>query len=150
MAGLNFRAIIPETLTTTAALTLIRLKAPANQRVLIRGFGISFKGVTAPDPPIKVDLLRQTTDGTGSALTLNKADPGYAETIQTAAIQTVTVEPTAGEILWTREIHPQGGGIDKDFAFDRPIIIPGGGRVGLRVTAATTSINCEAWIDCEE
>jgi len=151
MAGIKFSAVTGENLTTTSAKTLLQIVAPANQRVLVKGVSVSFKGITPTDPPIKVDVLRQTTAGTMSALTCAKRSDSSAtaETVQTTAQQNATAEPTAGDVLWSRETPGQFGQTEY-FPFDDPIHVPGGTRLGLRVTNGGTSINAIAQFDCEE
>jgi hypothetical protein len=120
----------------TSAKTLVQIVAPANQRLKILEWGVFCKGVTPTDVPLKVRLLRQTTTGTMSALTLFKRGTP-AETIQSTAQQGASAEPTAGDVLAVREVHPQLGYQEK-FAFGQEIIVPGGGRVGIEVTAAVS------------
>lgn len=126
-----------EIATGTAAKTLLQLVAASNHRIALLGFSISFDGVASDAAPIQVDILRQTTAGTMSSATPVKEDPGCDETIQTTAQKNATAEPTAGDVLRRYQVHPQVG-IEIKFGADEEIIIPGGGRLGLRVTAAAT------------
>lgn len=147
MAGLRFTATTIELLSFTAVKTLLQILAPAAQRVEVWELAVAFKGISNTDAPILVDVLRQTSAGTpggdGGALTLVKWDNAYAEAIQTTAQKgrsnaaAWTVEPTAGDILFSQEVHPQSG-YGWVAPFDTPIIIPGGGRLGIRVTAAVS------------
>ena len=141
MAGVGFSAVSAEIATGSgSAKTLLQLVAAANHAVIIELIEISFDGTSSTGEPIKVDFLRQTTAGTMSALTLVKypADE-YAETLQTTAQHTATVEPTAGDVLRSFEVHPQLGK-ETVFSFAREIKIGGGDRLGIRVTAGA-SIN---------
>lgn len=120
----------------TSAKTVLQIVAPTNQRLKIKSWGIFCKGISATDAPLRVRLLRQTTAGTMSALTLVKR--GIAtETIQSSAQHTATAEPTAGDILAIREVHPQGGYYEILSPGDE-IKVPGGGRVGIEVLAGVS------------
>lgn len=148
MAGLFFRAVTGEISTGVAAKTLLQLIAAANHRVLLHGFVISFKGIAPTDAPIKVDVLRQTTAGTMSSLTLVKHNNGDNETLQTTAQHTATAEPTAGDVLDSFYVHPQGR---REFtaAYRKETPILGGERLGIRVTAGV-SVNAIVSADLEE
>ncbi len=149
MSALGLKAVTGEIATGTALKTLLQLVAATNHRVKVLGFGISFKGVTAADPPILVQLVRQTGAGTMSALTLKKKLNLGAETIQTTAQHTATAEPTPVDILWAKEIHPQGGSHREWFPYGEELILIGGERLGLVVTATVTT-SAIASFDLEE
>lgn len=135
MSGvLGFAQTAEIVLTAATAKTVLQLVAAANHRVLIDEFGVSFDGVSPTAEPVLVEVLRQTTAGTMSALTPTKNNSADDETIQTTAQHTASAEPTAGDVLWRQEIHPQTGW--KEF---RPLgkewVVPGGTRLGVRCTA---------------
>jgi len=148
MAGIVFFASPGEVATGTSAKTLLQIVAPANQRQKLKEWGMFCKGVTPTDSPIKVRLLRQTTAGTMSALTLTKRNTSGGETIQSTAQYSASVEPTAGDVIATVEVHPQLGYHDK-LSFGDEIINPGGGRIGIEVTAGV-SISVVPFIVAEE
>lgn len=135
MAGVLFEAVTGEISTGTSVKTLVQVVAAANQRVKVREISIGFKGTSNTNAPIKVDVLRQSTAGTMSALTPVKRNADDGETLQTTAQHTATAEPTAGDVLKTLEIHPQTGW-DWQAPFGGEFIINGGDRLGVRVTAA--------------
>jgi hypothetical protein len=134
--------------TGTALKTLLQLVAAANHRVVITEIGISFHGVTPTDAPILVQAMRQTTAGTMSAATPVKRNSTDDETLQTTAQHTATVEPTAGDVLKQWAIHPQGGLVYQP-APGEEIVVPGGGKLGITVTAGV-SINADVYVDYEE
>lgn len=148
MAGLLGVARIAEEAITTSAETLIQLVAPSNHRLKILEWGVFFDGVTATDSPIIVDILRQTTAGTSSSLTLVKWNDSDDETLLASALQDFTAEPTAGDILESKEVHPQSG-YEKIYPLGQELIVKGGGRMGLRVTAGA-NVNAIAYIKYEE
>lgn len=137
MSGVGLRAQTDEITTGTSVKTLLQIEAAANHRVKVREISVSFKGTTNSDAPIKVDVLRQTTAGTLSSLTLVKDSPGDDETLQTAATHTATAEPTAGDILMSEEVHPQTGFVWQA-PFGGEMIVPGGTRLGIRATAGVS------------
>jgi hypothetical protein len=138
MAGVKFVAQTAEVATGTAKKTLLQLLAPANQRVLVKEISISFDGVTNTNEPILVQITRQSTAGTMTALTLQKMNTGDNETLQTTAQHTATVEPTETAELMGEQVHPQGG-YTWQAPFGGEIVITGGERLGIAVTASVTA-----------
>lgn len=133
-----------------AAKTLIQLVAPTNIRVKVLGWGVAFDGILTTGQPVGVRLLRQSTAGTMSALTPVNLN-SVSETIQSTAQHTATAEPTAGNVLFTGQIHPQQG-IVIQYPYGQEIIVPGGGRLGLEVNipAGQATLNARAHMHCEE
>lgn len=132
--------------STTAAKTILQLIAPTNQALRVQGFGIGFAGVSVTDAPIVVELLRQTTAGTVTGRTpLKRGVSGTA--IQATGGENASAEPTASDILWSMQIHPQSGA-EVSFV-GREILMDGASRLGLRVTAGV-AVNVRAHIDFEE
>ncbi len=82
MAGLRFHAKTAEVATGTALKTIMQLMAAANHRVKVKELSISFKGVSNTDAPILVEVLRQTTAGTMTALTLVKNNDADDEILE--------------------------------------------------------------------
>lgn len=148
MAAVRFKGVTSAISTGTSAKTLLQIVAASNHGVLIDEISISFEGTSAAATPIKVDVLRQTTAGTMSALTL-VLDPDDAdETLQTTAQHTASAEPTASSVLITELVHPQTG-YTWNAGYGREIKIGGGDRLGIRVTAAA-SVNAICRVSGEE
>lgn len=149
MAGIRAVAQTAAIATGTSAKTLLQLVAATNTRVLVNEWSIAFNGVSPSGEPIKVDVLRQTSAGTMSSLTIVK-DPNLgSETLQTTAQHTAASgEPTSGDILATLYVHPQQSFVWQA-RFGEPIVINGGARLGLRVTAAA-SVSAVAAFKFEE
>lgn len=135
MAGLRVRANTAQVATGTSLKTIMQIVAAANHRVVIPQISVSFEGVTTTDAPIDVQIMRQSTAGTMTSLTLTKDNDSDDETIQTTAQHTATVEPTAGDVLARKLVHPQGRA---DFG---PFVVKGGGRLGITTTAGV-SVDC--------
>lgn len=148
MAGVKFSAQTPEIATGTSKKTIVQVEAAANHRVLVKEISVSFTGISNTALPINVQVLRQTDAGTMSALTLSKRNESDSETIQTTGTQAASAEPTGTDEVMGEETHPQGGFIWQA-PFDDPIIIQGGDRLGVAVTAAA-DVNAKARMVCEE
>lgn len=153
MANLNFSVTTEGEIALAAAgtaKTILQLVAPTNQRLDLRSVSIGFDGVSPTAEPFTVEILRQTSAGTMSSATPVKDSAG-SETIQSTAQKTATAEPTAGDVLRRYEHHPQAGSFERVFD-KREIEIPGGTRLGLRVTCPTggTPGNCAGHMTAEE
>ncbi len=139
MAGVLFHGNSTPVLSTTSAKSLIQLVAATNVRCKILEWSVSFAGTSNTATPIQVDIVRQTDAGSSVALTLVKDNESDGETLQTTGLQTITAEPTTGSTVMTEEVHPQTG-YTWQAPFGREIIIKGGNRAALRVTAAASVI----------
>jgi hypothetical protein len=148
MAGLNFVAQTAEIATGTSKKTLLQLVAAANHRVKVKEISISFDGTSNTAAPILVQALRQSDAGTMSALTLVKWDADDDETLQTTAQHTATAEPTGTTEVLGEQVHPQGG-YTWQAPFGGEIVINGGDRLGIAVTAGA-DVNAKVRAICEE
>ena len=134
--------------TGTSAKTLLQLLAAANHAIKIVEVGIGFHGTNNTHEPIKVELIRQTTAGTSSLLTIQKADDSVNDSFDTSAVHTCTAEPSGTIVLRAWAIHPQTGLVWQ--AHDEaPVIVGSSDRIGLRVTAGN-DINADAYMCFEE
>lgn len=148
MAGIICVATTAEiALAAATAKTVVQIVAPANQRLKVVSWGVFFDGTSPSAEPVQVRLLRQTTAGTMTALTPVNQGVG-SETIQSTAQHTATAEPTAGNVLRSREVHPQSG-YECIFPLGQEVLVPGGGRLGIECTAPGT-VNVRAEIVYEE
>lgn len=116
--------------------TLIQLvAADANTPLRIKRLAVSFKDATSTDTPVKVQLLRQSTAGTASALTPVAWRENDSAAARFSALQTFTAEPTAGNILASLLVLPYGGLVVEHFPLDdEPVCTT---RLGLRVITQT-------------
>ena len=128
-----------QALTATVLKTAIQLKAPTNQRVAVQQITVSFDGTVNTNTPIICQVFRQSTAGTvsGSAATIKAKDNDIATAIQSTVQDGFTAEPTATDQHWITFIHPQIGVV---YALPIPgeIILAGGGRLGVALTAPQT------------
>jgi hypothetical protein len=133
--------------------TLLQVVAAAGHRVTVQGWSISIKGTSATDPPVLVQLVRQTTAGTMSAGTtgtnISKKNDTDAETIQTTTRVNATVEPTTTDVVESFEVHPQTG-YRVFYPMGQEITIPNGERLGIKVTSATLTYSATANMDLVE
>jgi hypothetical protein len=141
MAGLLLNVNSAEcVLVASTAKTLLQLKAPANQRLKLRGLKILGKQAAGgTDAVVKVRMTRSTANfGTGTAATPGKANPSNGETVQSTAAGNFTVEPTSptdGGLWW--EVQPQSGVIE----FLPPgleVEVPGGQSIQFEATSTGT------------
>jgi hypothetical protein len=140
-----------EALAAAATETLIQVVAASGRPAVVKEWSVSFDGVDATKTPIRVQLLRQSTAGTASALTLVKADETDSTAAAATAQKTFTVEPTASDILWSGSVSPAGGSIFIQYPLGDELVVGGGNRVGLRCTTATgVTANADAHIKIAE
>lgn len=136
-------------LLAATAKTVLRIKAPTNQRVKVTSLAVSLDGATSTAVPIAVRVLRQTTDGTGTAATPVLVEPEMTEAIQATAIKNASAEPTAGDVLKSGYVPAFGGVYEVFFPLGQEIVIGGGGRLGIECTAPA-GVNVQAEIEFEE
>ena len=149
MAGLEFILRQGEiALVAATAKTVLQAVAPANHRVKIKEWGVFFDGTSVTGEPVVVQIIKQTTAGTMSALTPTKRDSSLPETVLSTAQHTATVEPTTTDIIDEIEVHPQAG-YEKIFPLGSELWIPGGERRAIRCTAPA-NVNVNAKMVCEE
>ena len=151
MAGLILTATFAPINTGVSDITLIMVKAPTNQRLKIRGWGISFAGQDNLGKPIECQLIRVSSDGTGSAVTVVKQDDDASETIQSTASEAYggSNEPSSGDVLRRRYVHPQTGW-EYIVAEPEELIVKGGNRIALKAIAPPAAVSCSGYIDFEE
>lgn len=127
-------------LVGAAAKSVLQIKAPANQRLLVRSIGLWGKQTAGgSDTVVKVRMTRVASGGafgTFTAATPVKNNPSLPETIQSAAGSNATVEPTAtdGGRWW--ELQPQNG--IEELNLVPPIEIAGGASIQLEFTSSAT------------
>lgn len=125
-------------LSAATTKTLLQAASPADKRLRVTGFSISFNSVTTSDVPVTVDLLRQTTAGTGTSVTPAPLD-GNAPASTSTCLRSHSAEPSAGDVLWSGFVTPVGGLFVYNFApGEEPIVDESGGyqpRIGIRATS---------------
>lgn len=151
MAGLVLVLTTPEiALSAATAKTVLQVAAPAQQRLKLMRWGVFFDGISPSAEPVQVRLLRQTTaiGGTPTAVTPTLTQAGSESPQATAAYSAGGAEPSAGNVLDVKEVHPQSGW-DYTFPLGQEIHVTGGTRLGIECTAPAT-VNVRAVMVYEE
>ena len=139
MAGIFWKAQTAEITSGTTVKTLLQVASGAAVNLMVKEIIVSFKGTVNTDAPILVEVLKQTSGGTMTSLTVRKTNNNAASLSMTAS-HTATAEPTdSGAVFDRQEVHPQGG----RYYWVPPNNSPGlevaaGERLGLRVTAGVS------------
>jgi hypothetical protein len=139
MAGLRLSVQTDLIVTGTVKKTILQLVAPANHRLLVKEISVSFNGRSSTALPINVQVERQSSAGTMTALTPRKINTSDDETPLSSAQHTATVQPTSGEEVLGENVHPQGGSLLWQAPFGGEIVIKGGERLGIAIKAANTT-----------
>jgi hypothetical protein len=129
-------------LATGVAKTILAAIAPATFGLDWLALELGFDGVTATDKAILVELMRYTTDGTGTAATVAQV-AGPRITAGFTAKYNYSAEPTVGTVLDRWSLTPIGGtGLidfgDKSYDCDLTQLL------GVRLTAPTNTVNANA------
>ena len=154
MARLIFTAVTStaEVALTTSLKTVVSITNTADRRVAVRGFGISFDGVSSTAGAAEVALIIHSSSGTATGITLLKDKRGTTEALNTSGNVNFSAEPsTTGTnqgILRMYEVNPMTG-YERAFAQDEEIELAGGERFGIQVRASS-AVNCHAWINADE
>lgn len=136
MSALKLQGNVGEISVTSTTKTFATVKAPANQRLKIKGFEITGKGISNTDTPVKVEVGLVTADAVAgtTSITMTPNDGDLAETPQGTYKTTYASEPTYGNIMRTWEVHPQAG-LFYNFPEHDEIVIKGGSELGVRFTS---------------
>lgn len=139
-----------EALAAATAETLVQLRGVATAKARIVAWSISFDGISAADQPVVVDLLFQTTDGTATGATEVALNPDEPAALL-SGFHSFSAEPTAGSIIESYEVHPQGGMILREYPPGREPMLTNAttSRIAVRATSPAV-VNAVAWIQWEE
>jgi hemolysin activation/secretion protein len=134
---------------TTSVETVLQLRGSSAVKAKILQWSISFDGVSATGEPVRVRLLRQTTDGTGAAASEVPWDPDNP-TANCTALNTFSAEPTAGDVIEEHLVHPQAG-IIMQYPLGREPVLDNAStsRIGIDVLAPA-AVNACATLVWEE
>lgn len=128
-------------LVAATAKTVLSAIAPAQFGVDLRQIRVAFDGVTASAVPVVVEVVSFTTDGTGTAGTVNQV---YGRSI-TAGFTTkynYSVEPTTATAIDRYTLTPNGGTLIYDYPADRTPDTAVSNLIGIRCTApAAVNVN---------
>lgn len=150
MAGILANLYTPSEVALAAATakTVLQLTAPANQRLMVKRWGIYFDGISATAEPVVIKLIKQSTAGSGGTSQSPVIISAGSETLQATGLYGITSEPTTTAVQDVFELHPQMGW-QEFIPLDQGFPILGGTRLGITVTAPAI-VNCMAKIIYEE
>lgn len=150
MAGLLFTTPSVEVpLVAGVAKTVLRVTAPANQRLKVLGWGVFFDGTQSVVEPVICELVRDDGTGTFTPLTLEKDDPDISTPIQSVGEINASVEPGGTVIKEPKEVHNQSG-YEKIYGLGQEKYVPGGGNIGIRCLAPGANVNVIPFLHIEE
>lgn len=138
-------------LVAATAKTVIQLATAATRRLWLKEAQISFKSITATDVPVLVQLRRQSTAGTATAISSANIAPDVEghPTALTGANEAATVEPTTGVLVKEWYITPIGGVLVYQLPLGDEIEMAVSSFLGLVVTAPQTE-SCRAYLKFNE
>jgi hypothetical protein len=119
------------------AKTILAVIAPAQFGIDLKGFTLSFDGVTASEKPVLVEIVKYTADGTGTAVTVDQI---YGRTIAAGftAKKAYSPEPTGATVIWPEvEWDPNKGALIYDFPLGETPDTAVSELIGIRVTVPT-------------
>jgi len=137
----------------SAAGTLLQVHAANAQRPLkVVDFGVYMQGVDNLGKPLQLQLVVQTTAGTGGGTnTPVKLSREDSNTIEATALDDSTAwsaQPTDSDILHEWYVHPQGG---SEKPLVKPYEIGSDERVAIRVMETPgATVKLSAYIEFEE
>lgn len=138
-------------LAVATAKTVVQIATPATRRAWIKEAQISFKSVTSTDVPVLVQLRRQSTAGTATAIASANIAPdveGHPAALSSAN-ENATVEPTTGVVVKEWEITPIGGVLVYQLPLGDEIEMAVSSFLGMVVTAPQVQ-SCRAYIKFNE
>lgn len=135
---LNYYVAVTNTPQQVDPQTLVQIKAAAHHRAVVLGMEVGFQGDSPATVGFTLQWATQDYDGTGAAITPQKADRGYDETIQTTFLEFESpgapIEPTFTAVVAAVSLHRQA---NMPWTLPFPIIVKGGESVGLRLLGHT-------------
>ncbi len=135
------------TVASGADLTLLQVTAAANHQLKIHEVAIFQFGVSATQAASEFHLIRTTTSGTFSSLTVRQLNDSDADAADFSAGETFTAEPTTGSILHRLAIHPQAGII---LPFPRALKVGAGDRLSILSKNIGTGTDMVGYMIVEE
>jgi hypothetical protein len=135
-------------LVASTAKTVVRLKAPTNQRAKVLGYGFYFDGTSNSAQPVQIQIGRISADGTFTAATPLPNEEELTETFQTVAGTNASAEPTYSGYLKTFTVHPQLG-YEYLAPLGQEVILKGGGMLGF-VVNAPAAVDVRGYVMFEE
>jgi hypothetical protein len=130
-------ATTAEVAFTTSLKMAASITTPANQRVAIRAFQISFDGVSSTAGSAEVQLVIHSSSGTSLGRDAVEDPPRHhGSDRHSSGNFNCSAEPTYSAILKSYEVN-QMTGYERAFAQDEEIELAGGERFGILVRASS-------------
>lgn len=138
-------------LSAATAKTVLAVIVPANKEAVVVVHDFNFDGVTAAAEPVLVELMRGTTDGTGTTVTLRRKRGSPNATTALTAKKNYTAEPTGLTLIEDRAVDPYKGLFEKDGPLGREIHVGGATAAELFVVRLTApaAVNVRAFAEVE-
>ncbi len=150
-AGYSVSTSADAGLTTGVAKTVLFVTAPATFGIDLRGFEISFDGVTNTDKPVLVEICTNTaatnsTPGTGNTSENANIVQIYGRAVTTGFIagSNCTSEPTVLVQWKLLRVTPNGGTYDYDWPLGETPDNDVSKGFAIRCTAPTAAVNVRA------
>ena len=140
MSGLQATATTSSVGTGAATTkTVYLVKAPANTGIHVRMFEISFDGTSPTAGKALVQLVKNTTGGTGTGTNMTPVKiSGHTGSVQATAKENYTVEPSGGTVIRAYLVHTQSA-----FTSPEDIVLDPGEELSLR-TNVPAAVNCRS------
>lgn len=149
MARTKFAITTGEIATGTSAKYLLMVKSTTNRRMLLNNITVSFKGTDLTGAPIRVQLMRTTTNSSyGTAVTPAKLISAQSESLAVTALQDFS-DDVGGTEIHAEEVHPAGGGMYLPYRFGEELELGPSEFLAIKVTAAA-SVSAIATVKGEE
>lgn len=97
-----------EALAAATQETVLQLRGSASAKAAVIQWSVAFDSTSGTAEPVLVRLIRQSSDGTGSAATEAEWDEDGPEALL-SAFHSFSAEPSTGEVLEEHLVHPQAG-----------------------------------------
>lgn len=137
MIGRVYTAIM-DAVSVSAAKDLIRVSAPSTAALLVTKAWLGQESVDDLNEVGAVQLMRASTDGTGTSGTANPMSDGDSAFGGTF-VYNLSADTTAGTILVRENLNMAAGWVWTPFDFSEGIIVPPSGRIVLRLDVAPSA-----------
>lgn len=130
---------------TATTKTILLIKAPANTGIRIRSWEISFDGTSPTAGKALVQLVKNTTSGTGTGTTLTPVKlAGHTGSVQATAKENYSAEPSGGTVIRSVLVHTQ-----MSYASPEDLVLNPGEELSL-VTNVPAAVNARSSMRWEE
>jgi hypothetical protein len=138
-------------LVAATAKTVLSWICGATRASRILEVQLGFNSQAATDTAVLIEVVRWTTDGTGTATTPIATGIGYPAVISTSKYA-YTIEPTVPTILFpgTRLTPQQGGTLIWQLPMTREYYCPVSNLIGIRLTCAQAQSGVRCSMTVEE